>query len=416
MGEFTKMLKLIFNKKAFQKIAAYILLILLIFIFIDFLGLFLLTFLFAFFFLSTAKFLKSKLSVLSKQFLFLKFTKKIPLWLLIIIEYILFIWLIIYIFSNIIPTIKNEVNSITNEFSIINNIENKQNSYIVEPELNDKSGSVKIIVAINDFKETILQKLIIIDPEDNLKITKYIENFWQNIDITSLGEQFINFLSAFWSSILKIILALILSFIFILDRKHLSKYLFKIKDSNFGFLYTEYDLLLDKGVKSFWLILKAQWTIAFFNMIITISGFYIIGLFFGNFPYILTMALVVFVLWFIPILGMWLSAIPLTLIAYINWGIDASLLVIFMILFTTILEAYYLNPKIVSSYLKVPMSLTFIILLISEHFLGLAGLLIWISLFYFSVWLLKDFNENIWKNKEKIENWKLKNLFTKRKK
>jgi hypothetical protein len=31
----------------------------------------------------------------------------------------------------------------------------------------------------------------------------------------------------------------------------------------------------------------------------------------------------------------------------------------------------------------------------------LAWLLIWISLFYFSVWLLKDFNNMLWNKKKK---------------
>ena len=100
---------------------------------------------------------------------------KLPIWVIVLIEYLIFIWLIVYIFSNIIPTVKSEINSITNEFSIIKNVENDKWLTFIEWEesLSEKSGSVQIITAINNFKESILQKLILIDPEDNLK--------WQNI-------------------------------------------------------------------------------------------------------------------------------------------------------------------------------------------------------------------------------------------
>lgn len=42
-----------------------------------------------------------------------------------------------------------------------------------------------------------------------------------------------------------------------------------------------------------------------------------------------------------------------------------------MIAIVHAVEAYYLNPKIVSSYVHFPVFITFIILLISEHLFGL---------------------------------------------
>jgi len=47
-----------------------------------------------------------------------------------------------------------------------------------------------------------------------------------------------------------------------------------------------------------------------------------------------------------------------------------------LISFIHAVEAYYLNPKIVSSYIKLPLSLTFLVLILSEHFMGFAGLVI----------------------------------------
>ena len=412
MGGFTKMLKLIFNKKAFQKIIAYILLFVLIFALKDFLGLFLLTFIFAYLFFSIAKFIKEKSCSLSKKYLFFKFLRKIPIWIIILIEYIIFVWIIVYFFANIIPTIKSEINSITTEFSVINSVDkdNENLTFIQTKEANtEKSGSVKIITAVNDFKESLLQKLVLIDPEDNLKVYDYIENFGKDIDFKAFKEKSIYFLSLLGSSILKVILSLILSFIFILDRKKLWEYLLKIKKSNFWFLYIEYEILLEKVVKSFWLILKAQAFIAFINASLTIIWLLVIGFVFATpenptFPYILTLGLIVFLMGFIPVLWVILSSIPIMIIWYITyWNFMIIPIVILLVLIIHTIEAYYLNPKIVSSFLKLPMSLTFIILLVSEHYFGLAGLLVGISLFYFIIWLIKDFDEMIWKNKKKLK-------------
>ena len=74
--------------------------------------------------------------------------------------------------------------------------------------------------------------------------------------------------------------------------------------------------------------------------------------------------------------------------------------IVVMIAVVHAIEAYFLNPKIVSSYMEFPVFITFIILLLSEHFLGFIGLLIGIPLFYILVDLLKDFDLYIEKIKK----------------
>jgi len=416
MGAVKKVGAIFFNKKAYKKMLAYSLLILLLYVFRDFLGIFFLTFIFAYLFSSIAIFIKSKLNYLWKKIWFLNIFWKTPFWFIIILEYILFIWIIVFFVANIIPSIQKEVESISKWFSIEESIVISNEWEIIitenEEEKRMKSGSEKIIDGYNNLKDKTLEILLQRDPSDNLGIRDKIINFENNLDFVAIKDSLLNWLQAIWSSVWKIALALMLSFIFIIDRKKVWTYLYKIKESNFSFMYSEYELLIDKVVKSFWLILKAQSTIALVNMLITILGFYVIWLFYGGFPYILTLAIVVFVFSFIPILWMWISAIPLTLVAYMNWWFEASILVLFMILFTTAFEAYFLNPKIVSSLLELPVSLTFIILIVSEHFFGFAGLLIWISLFYFTVWLIKDFNQVLEDKKKK----KLRTFFTKKEK
>lgn len=412
MAGMKQMLTMIFNQKAFNKLTAYSLLILVLYVFRDFLGTFLLTFLFWYLFFSIAKYVKSKFLYLWKKINFFSSLAKIPLWVIVLLEYLLFIWIIIYGSSSTIPTIKSEINSIVNEFSLIKDYE-KDSNWLTFIEgkwtISEKSGSVQIIEALNDFKNSVLEKLILIDPENNLDIIETIENFWTNVDFKSFQEKIFRLLGVIGSSLLNVISALILSFIFILDRKKVWSYLMKIKKSNFWFFYTEYEILFDKIVKSFWLILKAQSLIAFVNAFLTIIWLVIIGFVFSTdlvptFPYILTLWLIVFIFGFIPVLGVVISSIPIMIIWYITYG-DIMIIptIIILISIIHVIEAYYLNPKIVSSFLKLPMSLTFVILLVSWKILWVAWLLVWISLFYFSIWLLKDFDSMIWRNRKRIE-------------
>ena len=74
-----------------------------------------------------------------------------------------------------------------------------------------------------------------------------------------------------------------------------------------------------------------------------------------------------------------------------------------MIAIVHAIEAYYLNPKIVSSYVHFPVFITFIILLVSEHIAGLLGLLIGVPLFFILLGLIEDLNSYIDTIKSKIK-------------
>ena len=66
------------------------------------------------------------------------------------------------------------------------------------------------------------------------------------------------------------------------------------------------------------------------------------------------------------------------------------------------IEAYYLNPQIVSSYLRIPVFVTFVILLVSEHFLGLIGLLVGVPLFVITLSFIEDIDTHISTIKNKL--------------
>ena len=75
-----------------------------------------------------------------------------------------------------------------------------------------------------------------------------------------------------------------------------------------------------------------------------------------------------------------------------------------MIAIVHAIEAYYLNPKIVSSYVHFPVFITFIILLVSEHIAGLLGLLIGVPLFFILLGLIEDLNSYVDTVRARIKN------------
>jgi predicted PurR-regulated permease PerM len=78
-----------------------------------------------------------------------------------------------------------------------------------------------------------------------------------------------------------------------------------------------------------------------------------------------------------------------------------------MIALVHAIEAYYLNPRIVSSYMHIPVFVTFIILLVSEHFLGLVGLLIGVPLFVITLSFIEDIDTHISTIKHKLNDTRI---------
>jgi len=365
----------IFTQKFFQKLLAYTLLVLFIYLFADFAFLFVLTFIFAYLFFSLATDLKYRLD---KYLMNKKYRNLFKINSYIGLLYIVFVWIIILILIRVIPQITKEITDLASQSR---DLQEWIKKFVYSNNL-DFWFWDKIIIIINDWISTI--------SNDIPKVIWQIKN------------------ASVW--FMQVMLALILSLIILLDRSKLSKYLLWIKNSNFKFFYEEYSIIFEKVVKSFGLILKAQSMIALVNSLLTMFWLFLIGVLyyfmndlnFISFPYLLTLGLVVFLFWFVPVLWTFLSSVPILIVAYTTyWWAEIIFLIIFLIMVVHTIEAYILNPKIVSRFMNFPVSLTFIILIISEHTFWFAGLLIWVSMFYFFIWMFKDIDVAI-TNKRKM--------------
>lgn len=379
MSKLHKIWNLIFSKSFAYKFIAYFLFVLFLIIFKNFIWIIILTFIFWYLFYSISKYFKTKI-----DYAFDKLFKNKPnhilkkifsLDVIIVIVYFLFIWIIGLIISRMIPKLIFELTHLPKTFPFI-----------------------------AEYVNDILEKL--------REISKFNSELWNTIwEIINSNDFWIfkevyERLRVFSIIFFKVMLSLFLSFIFLLDREKMWKYLWNIKKSNFSFLYTEYKIIFDKVIKSFWVIIKAQATIAFVNTILTTLWLILIWYLNGSwwhYPYLLTLSLIVFFAWFIPVLWTFISSVPILLVWYTAFGevwIRFFIEVVALISIIHFIEAYFLNPKIVSKILSLPISMTFVILIFSEELFWMAWLLLWISLFYFVLGLLSDIDKSIEKRKK----------------
>lgn len=175
-----------------------------------------------------------------------------------------------------------------------------------------------------------------------------------------------------------IFVAFILSIFVVLEKEELTNFTRNLSNSKLGFLFDAYRYFGRNFVNSFGKVIQTQITISFINSVLSIIALTIMG-----FSQTLGLGFMIFILGMIPVAGVIISLVPLVIIAFILGGMPKVIAVIIMIAVLHSIESYVLNPKLMARNAKLPEFVTLLILLISEHLLGIWGLLLGIPLFMF---------------------------------
>lgn len=217
-------LRLVFNRFFFQKMAAIALLGLFLYALSDFLSIFLITFLFGFLFLDLSNWLLGKILAFSHRLsppvrnVVIRMNK-LPV--IVTGVYVAFIVSVVFLFSNLVPQVLEESKGIVAEIpGIVEDVE--RNIAWLE-------SSMQVDLGLRDTINSYFDKQSM---EETAK--DVFENV-RNAGIL-LG---------------KIFIALVLSYVFIIDRAKIMGYLETVKRGNFAFLYDEYSIILSKIGKGF---------------------------------------------------------------------------------------------------------------------------------------------------------------------
>lgn len=227
---------------------------------------------------------------------------------------------------------------------------------------------------------------------DDLKVgSPVIDNFIyqaiQQVDLNNYIKSGVNMTIQLASKVgslsLQAFIAMILSMFFILEKKKVFAFLEKFKDSKLSGFHKYFSFYGNNFLNTFGKVMQAQIIIAFINSIISVCILYILG-----FPNLATLWIMILILSLIPVAGVIVSLVPLTIIAFKIGGFAKVVSVLIMIAMVHAFESYVLNPKLMSAKVELPIFFTFIILLVAEHIIGVWGLLIGIPLFIFLLEIL----------------------------
>ncbi len=236
---------------------------------------------------------------------------------------------------------------------------------------------------INEIIKMVNSVLKFYQSQDGSWLFKQINHYISQSTITTQLKHGINLAFSTLTSVTQMaitfFMSFILSFFYVIELKQMYSFskLFLTSDM-FSWLFEDIYFFGKKFVNTFGVVLEAQFFIALCNTALTT-----ICLMFMHMPQILALALMVFILSLVPVAGVIISLIPLSMVGYSVGGIRYVIYIVIMIIAIHALESYVLNPKFMSSRTELPIFYTFVVLLVSEKLFGTWGLIVGVPIFTF---------------------------------
>ena len=301
--------------------------------------------------------LKSLLSILSPLFIGIILAwlfepiinklhdKKVNKKLASVFVFIMFLLLIVLIFILIIPTFREEINSLINSIpSFIKEITEDFNKFFGFIE--GKTG-----MELTEVKESVY---------------KYINSFALNIS-TSLPNSLINFITTIISGgakiVFGIIIGLYMSFDFSETRKFIKSLIPSSHREDISKLVGRIDETLRNYIRGTLLVM----------LLLFILQAVLLGLIGLEAP--LVFALFCVITDIIPYIGPWIGAIPVIIVGFLQGPVTGVLACVAVLLAQNI-ENYYLQPVVMGKTMKLHPVTIMLGLLIFEHFFGIIGMVL----------------------------------------
>jgi len=201
------------------------------------------------------------------------------------------------------------------------------------------------------------------------------------IALTNIGGKLLATGSAF-------LLSLLFSFLIVLDLPRLTASVRSLKDTSIGFIYREVAEDLKQFANTLGRALEAQLFIGLLNTFLTAIGLYVLGLH----ENIAFLSVIVFLCSFVPVAGVFVSSIPICLLALQESGVSHMLLAIGLIVFIHMIETYILNPKIYGHHLHMNPVLVLSILTIGGKLFHVWGLILGVPIctYFFGYYIRRN--------------------------
>jgi len=308
-------------------------------------------------------------------------------WLVTIVVFALFLTLVSGAGTYIFPRIVNQIRGFVTSVQVLMPVPVRKALYGNEGNgtpLEEMATQPTLIDYAEDLLEKILGQAHFAElketPEYQATLNKITERLKQWIVQSSPGvfKQIPLIVLFLVKGVSDLLVSILLSFIIVLQLPALKTGFSRLQDSRLSRFYEEIAPDIIGFGRSIGRAFQAQAFIAICNTVLTF-----LGLMFFGVPSPLFLSLIVFICSFIPILGIFISSIPICMLGLQTGGFPLVLKLVLFITGIHLIEAYVLNPKIMGAVMKIHFLAVLIILLVAGKLFGFWGLLLGIPTFQY---------------------------------
>jgi predicted PurR-regulated permease PerM len=197
-------------------------------------------------------------------------------------------------------------------------------------------------------------------------------------EINLIREKAPEYFKLLWQGSATLLLALLFSFLISIDAARLLKSLSSLRSSRLRDFYEQTAQPVVRFAYVVGRAFQAQFLIAIVNTLMTAIGLIFLGV-----PSVAFLSLIVFLLSFVPVLGVFISTTPIVLVALNAGGFSMAFGVVIMVVIIHLIEAYVLNPVIYGRHMKLNPALVLIILYVGHHSFGVWGMILGVPVAYY---------------------------------
>ena len=168
------------------------------------------------------------------------------------------------------------------------------------------------------------------------------------------------------------LLALLFSFLIVLDLPNLERGAKSLRHTKLRFVYDEMAGSLVSFGMTMGRAFEAQFIVATINTLLTLIGIWFIHIR----DEMAFLALVVFICGFIPIAGVFISSVPICLLALAQGGLSKVFLVVLLITAVHAVESYIVNPRVFGTHMKMNPVMVMILMTVGGKLFGVWGLVL----------------------------------------
>lgn len=188
----------------------------------------------------------------------------------------------------------------------------------------------------------------------------------------------VSFVQGLVNGTLQFLLGFLLSFLIVLDFDRVGTELAMWRGSPVGGFFHEAASSVITFSEVVGTAFQCQMVIAVLNASITCVGMTLLGI-----QPLLLLTTIVLLFGLIPVLGVFISSVPIILIAFNDYGLNRALLALGMIVVVHLLEAYVFNPRVYAARFHLNPVMVLIVLLVAHELFGVWGMLLGIPVTHY---------------------------------